>query len=112
MYCTHCGTEVSSNANFCTACGIATSYKPKSVNELEGELKYLLPMATPITAVIAGYLGLFSILFLPAPFAIIFGCIGLHQIKKSDDLYGKGRCWTGIILGSACTLLAVALFLL
>lgn len=65
----------------------------------------MLPVGTSFWAISAGYLGLFSVLILPAPFAVIAGIIGLQSIKKSPGTHGAGRCWTGIVLGLMFSLL-------
>lgn len=60
-------------------------------------------------AVASGYLGIFSLFF--GPFlgipAIILGVIALRK----PELGGKGRAWTGIIMGSL-TSLAILLLVL
>lgn len=68
-------------------------------------------MGTPFSAIAAGYLGLFSVLFVPAPFAIIFGIIGLGTLKHNEEMRGKVRCWVGIIMGSLVTLFFVTMIL-
>lgn len=72
-------------------------------------MRFVVPGAglSPM-ALVAGYLGLFSILLLPAPFAIVFGVLGLRDVRNSDK-HGEGRAWFGIIAGSlACVGAAVA----
>lgn len=54
-------------------------------------------------AIAAGYLGMLSVCLLPAPFAILFGILGLRDIKKSEGSvnpkHGQVRCWFGIVMG-------------
>ena len=59
---------------------------------------WMLPVGRSWQSIVAGYLGLFSIvvLFL-GPFAIGFGIWGLQ--KAGAGGHGRGRCWTGIIGG-------------
>ncbi|HTR52688.1 MAG TPA: DUF4190 domain-containing protein [Kofleriaceae bacterium] len=69
-------------------------------------LGLLVPMGPQSAlAMIAGYCGLFSILVIPAPFAIILGILGLRDIAAHPEKKGKGRAITGIVLGSLVTLL-------
>lgn len=112
MYCTTCGTQLVNDASPCNTCRNTQTQNPKPLSQIEGELKYLLPMGTPPIPLIAGYLGLFSVLIIPAPFALLFGIFGLKQLKKRDHSYGYGRCWTAIILGSIFTILPIVLLLI
>jgi hypothetical protein len=67
----------------------------------DGGLGLLIPTGPQSAlAMIAGYLGLASILVVPAPFAILLGVLGLRDIKMHPEKAGKGRAITGIVLGS------------
>ena len=69
-------------------------------------LGLLVPMGPQSAlAMIAGYCGLFSILVVPAPFAIILGILGLRDIAAHPEKKGKGRAITGIVMGSLVTLI-------
>ncbi|WP_197170776.1 DUF4190 domain-containing protein [Novipirellula aureliae] len=68
-------------------------------------MRLILPVGRSIYAIIAGYLGLFSLIVLPAPFAILFGILGLRDIKKNPHLGGKGRAIFGLVMGAIFTLL-------
>jgi hypothetical protein len=57
----------------------------------------------------AGYLGLFSILLVFGPFAIVAGVQGFRQMTRDPRLHGKGRALFGIVAGSAATLALVAI---
>jgi len=63
----------------------------------------LLPLGRAPWAIAAGYLGLVSILGLPAPFAILTGVLALRAIKRNPELRGRGRAWFGIIMGTLGT---------
>lgn len=82
--------------------------------DFAAEKKYsmLIPINTSSWAMIAGYLGLFSVLVLPAPLALIFGLIALRDIKKNPGTYGKGRAWFAIIMGSFVLLGLGVLFII
>jgi hypothetical protein len=78
-----------------------------------GALNLLLPMAPQSGfAIAAGYLGLFSFFMVTAPLAIIFGVLGLRDIKAHPEKRGVGRAITGIVLGSLCTLFYGWIYLL
>ena len=75
-------------------------------------MKYLIPVNPSVWAIVAGYVGLFSILAIPAPFAIITGIVALKDLKKNPTKSGHVRAWFAIIIGSIFTILyAVALFM-
>jgi uncharacterized membrane protein YhaH (DUF805 family) len=72
--------------------------------------KYLLPVGRSGWAVAAGYLGLFSVLMVPAPLALICGAMALRDIAKNPEKMGKPRAIFGIIMGILGTgLLAFAM---
>lgn len=73
--------------------------------------KWLLPVGRSPWAIAAGYLGLVSFLLLPAPFALLFGILGLRDIRGNPNLCGKGRAWLGIIAGGVFSAFIVAVFL-
>jgi hypothetical protein len=67
-------------------------------------MRLLLPIGCSGWAVAAGYAGLFSVLLLPAPLAILFGVLALRDIKRNPKKHGKGRAVFGIIIGAIGTL--------
>lgn len=77
-------------------------------------LSVLLPVNTPVLAVAAGYLGLLSVLCLPAPFALLTGILALRQLSRDRQYkgYGRGmgyvRALVGVVLGGIGTLALVA----
>jgi hypothetical protein len=59
-------------------------------------------------ATAAGYLGLLSVLIIPAPLALAAGIAGLRDIRRARErtgrsLSGRGRAVFGIALGSVFT---------
>ena len=70
----------------------------------------LIPVGRSVWSIFAGYAALFSVLILPAPFALTFGLLALRDIKKNPKKHGKGRAWLGIIIGGFFT--AILLFFL
>ena len=49
-------------------------------------------------AITAFVLGLFSILVIPAPFALLFGILALKDIKKNRGRHGITRAWFGVVM--------------
>jgi hypothetical protein len=79
-------------------------------------LGYLIPIHATLLSVIAGYLGIFSVLVLPAPIALIMGIVALRDIKKrqsrGEKIGGKGRAIFAIAAGGLITLIYVATILI
>ena len=63
-------------------------------------MRMILPVGRSIYAIVAGYLGLLSLAacFL-GPFAILFGILGILDIRKNPKKSGMVRCIVGIVLG-------------
>jgi hypothetical protein len=76
-------------------------------NETEEIVGYLIPIHATLLSVIAGYSGLFAVLFLPAPIALILGIVALRDINKrqsrGEKTGGKGRAIFAIIMGGLFT---------
>jgi hypothetical protein len=67
----------------------------------------LLPVGRSWLAIVAGYLGLISVLVLPAPLALLFGVLAIGDIRRSQTTdkpkHGMGRAIFGIIMGAIFT---------
>jgi hypothetical protein len=74
-------------------------------------MRLLLPVGRSPWAIAAGYLGLFSVLCLPAPFALFCGVMAVRQIRRDPKAHGMGRAVFGIVMGGLFTALPLALFL-
>ncbi len=72
-------------------------------------VRMLLPVGRSIWAIMAGYLGLLSLLIIPAPFAVVVSIIAIIDIRKSrtaeSPKHGMGRAIFGLIMGTLVTLL-------
>lgn len=106
MFCKECGNEVNDNAVVCLKCGCATDNKLQSSGTSLGDnagIRMLLPVGRSPWAIAAGYLGLFSVIIIPAPFALIVSIIAIIDIIKSKKTqhpkYGLGRAIFGLIMG-------------
>lgn len=73
-------------------------------------MRALLPVGRSGWAIAAGYLGLFSLLVVPAPFALVCGLLAVRDIRRNPNKHGMGRAVFGIVLGGLGTL-AIAFFL-
>jgi len=90
---------------------VATAAQPQPYKASEDDtLKWVVPIGRSGWAIAAGYLGLFAVLIVPAPLALLTGILGLRAIKKHPEKLGKGRAWFGIIAGAIGT--AVIMFVI
>ena len=71
-------------------------------------LRMIVPVGRSIWAILAGYLGLFSILLIPAPFAVLFGLLAIREMRRNPKKHGMGRAIFGIVCG-VLAMLAAAL---
>jgi Domain of unknown function (DUF4190)/zinc-ribbon domain len=100
MYCWRCGNENKEASLFCTACGASMRGGPPGAgHDTARELRFLLPVNTAPLALTAGYLGLFSILLVPGPVAVLVGILALVELHRQPDRYGRGRAWCGVVMG-------------
>jgi hypothetical protein len=77
---------------------------PRLAENKDESLKWVIPVGRSGLAIAAGYLGLFSVLFFPAPIALIVGILALRDLKKNPTKGGRGRAWFGVIAGALFTL--------
>ena len=72
-------------------------------------MRMLLPVGRSGWAIAAGYLGLFGLIIVPAPFALIVSVIAIFDIRKSKNTskpkHGMGRAIFGLIVGIVGTLI-------
>ena len=79
--------------------------KSKNASESDAAMRILLPVNRSGYSIAAGYLGLISILLIPAPFALLFGFLGIRDIKNNDEKHGMGRAIFGIVMGAIFSIL-------
>jgi len=82
--------------------GVVLPPPPKP--QTDESLKWVLPIGRSGLAIAAGYLGIFSILFFPAPIALVVGILALRDLKKNPTKGGIGRAWLGVIAGALGTI--------
>lgn len=66
-------------------------------------MRLLLPVGRSGWAIAAGYLGLVSVLLIPAPFAVLVSIIAIRDIRRSRGSahvkHGMGRAVFGLVMG-------------
>jgi hypothetical protein len=60
----------------------------------------LLPVNRTGWSIAAGYAGLFSVLLIFAPIALILGVVALLDLTHKPDVGGRGRAWFGVVAGT------------
>ena len=86
-------------------------YQPPRMED-DPAIRLLLPLGRSGLAIAAGYVGLFSVLFLPAPIALLLGVMALVDISKHPEKHGMGRAIFAVVIGgifSAILLLMIVL---
>ena len=102
MYCPKCGFKNDDNAFRCVRCSEIIQAVPVYQTTKLGDdagMRVLLPVGRSGLAIIAGYLGLFSLIIIPAPLALLFGILAVIDIRKHPDKHGMGRAVFAIIMG-------------
>ena len=102
MYCPKCGFKNDDNAFRCVSCSEIIQAVPVYQTTKLGDdagMRVLLPVGRSGLAIIAGYLGLFSPIIIPAPLALLFGILAVIDIRKHPDKHGMGRAVFAIIMG-------------
>jgi hypothetical protein len=67
--------------------------------------RLLLPVGRSGWAIAAGYLGLFAVLIIPAPLALIFGILAMKDFRRHPEKFGRGRAIFGLVMGGLGTLI-------
>ena len=62
-------------------------------------MRMVLPVGCSPWAIAAGYFGLFSVLCLPAPIAILLAIIAIRDIRRHPDRHGMVRAIFGLVMG-------------
>ena len=70
-------------------------------------MRWLLPVGRSGLAIAAGYMGLFAVLLIFAPFALILGIAAVIHLKRRPHLRGMGRAVFAIVMGALFSALLV-----
>jgi hypothetical protein len=116
MFCPHCGTANNDNNFRCTKCKriIQPTVEPVRSSDLgdSAAMRMLLPVGRSGLAIAAGYAGLFALLVVPAPIALVLGILAVVDIRRNPKKHGMGRAVFAIVMGAAGTGLLLWLLVL
>ena len=73
--------------------------------------RWMLPVGRSGWAIAAGYAGLFALLLIPAPIALVLGIGAVLDIRRNPKKRGMGRAVFGILTGTLGTGVLVWLYL-
>jgi hypothetical protein len=74
-------------------------------------MRMLLPVGRSGWAIAAGYLGLISVLCIPAPLALITGILAIREMRHNPKKHGMGRAVFGIVMGGLGTVALVVILI-
>src|SRR6267142_6428183 len=77
---------------------------PPTRIEDEPGMRWILPVGQSIWSIVAGYLGLFSLICFPAPLALLVSIVAIVHLRKNPRLSGWGRAIFGLIMGTLGTI--------
>jgi hypothetical protein len=114
IFCTRCGEKNPENNFRCTRCKEPLHDAPRVAAVVAGPtddaaMRMLLPVGRSGWAIAAGYLGLFAVLLLPAPFALAAGLMAVRDIRANPAKLGMGRAVFGIVMGALGSLVLLAI---
>jgi hypothetical protein len=93
----------------CAGCGqtvtVGAARPPQPPIEENAAIRMLIPIGRSGWAIAAGYAGLFAVLALPAPLAVLFGILAIRDIRKHPRKHGMGRAIFGLVMGILGTVL-------
>ena len=105
--CPVCGEDILEIAKKCKHCkefldketkSLIKQNRPPGIGENAG-IRMLIPVGRSGFAIAAGYLGLLSLLLIPAPVSIVVSLLGIIDIMKHPKKHGLGRAIFGLIMG-------------
>lgn len=107
MFCPHCGTANDDNNFRCVKCQQVIQLQAQTVvtDDIESgaAMRMLLPVGRSGLAIAAGYAGLFALLIIPAPLALVLGILAVRDIRRNPKKHGMGRAVFGIVVGALGT---------
>jgi hypothetical protein len=106
-------TNNPADATVCSKCGrnFQTRETPKE-NQQPMSASFAIPVGRTGLSIVAGYLGLLSILPPFAPISLVVSILALNQLKNNPGKLGRGRAIFGLIMGILGSIILVLLLLI
>lgn len=110
IVCVKCGQRNGRGNHRCARCGQflhgASAPGAPDLGDSAG-MRMLMPVGRSGWAIASGYLALFSVLIVFAPFALATGILAVRDIRRNPEKHGMGRAIFGIVMGTLGTLFLV-----
>ena len=104
--CPYCGERILLTVRKCRYCYEYLDPALREASDEPGAVERLiLPVGRPVSAIAAGYLGLFSLLPFLGIISVIVSLVALRTLKHNPYLHGRGRAWFGLVMGTIMTLI-------
>lgn len=71
----------------------------------------LIPVNRTGLSIAAGYAGLFAVLIVFAPIALVLGVLALRDLSHKPTVAGRGRAWFGVVAGGLGTIVLIGMLL-
>jgi hypothetical protein len=101
--CAECGREITVPP-LARPAGPGTPFRPPPDIGDDPAVRMLIPVGRSGLAIAAGYAGLFAVLVVPAPIALLLGILAIRDLKKHPEKHGMGRAIFGLVMGVMFTL--------
>src|SRR5829696_1043513 len=73
----------------------------------DAKMRMLMPVGRTGLSIAAGYLGLFSVIPIFAPIAVIISLMAIRELRRKPNLHGMGRAVFGLVMGFVMSALAL-----
>jgi hypothetical protein len=117
VICQNCGNENVGYARFCLVWRSFQAQRqvqpPQPKLGDDPWMRALLPVGKAPLAVVAGWVGLLSLVCCPiiGPVAMVLSVVALVDLNHNPEKRGKGRAVFGVVAGSIASLIALAFLL-
>lgn len=109
-FCQKCGAQIAvDQAVICVKCG-APIQTTAATGDENAAIRMILPVGRSCLSLIAGYLGLLSLIPGIGVLSIVVGLLAIRDIKSHPEKHGLGRAWFGVTAGGVSVLFWLLLF--
>ncbi len=88
--------------------GPAAVTRPIAPDQSREVMAVFLPVDVAPLALVAGYLGLFSLILAPAPISVLVSWLALRDLERNPGRSGKARAYFGLGMGLFFSAILVA----